>query len=291
MKLALLGGDGQLGSDCSRVFQEKNEVFRLSSNDIDITDSANTETVLSSLAPDVVINCAAYTKVDDCESNEETAFRVNAQGAGNVAGTCAAIGALMVHLSTDYVFDGKKEVPAFYSEADLPSPLSVYGRSKLKGEEAVMSVLDRYIIVRTAWLYGIYGNNFLKTILRMALAGPGKEIRVVDDQFGSPTWTLRLALQIETLLKARGQGIYHATSEGYCSWFELAAYFLKKMEVDHCLVPCTTREFPRPAHRPANSILENARLKRNNINRMTGWRHGVDLFVSRFRSDLLNECR
>jgi dTDP-4-dehydrorhamnose reductase len=188
------------------------------------------------------------------------------------------------------VFDGKKELPMAYKETDSTLPLGVYGKTKLEGELRVASFAKKYIIVRSAWLYGIHGGNFVKTMLKLSLKNPDETIRVVNDQFGSPTWTLRLALQLESLVEAGGQGLYHASAQGYCSWYEFAAYFLKKMGVSHNIVPCTSEEYPTPAPRPHNSILDNARLKRNDINRMTGWRHGMDLFVSRFRQDLLDEC-
>jgi len=286
----ICGANGQLGRDCTRVFQKNNQVEAFGSHDLDITDQAVVEKIMETVSPDVVINCAAYTNVDKSELNADLAFKVNAVGAGNVASSCQALGAIMVHISTDYVFDGKKELPLAYIETDKTSPLGVYGRSKLGGEKLVAENVEKHMIVRTAWLYGAYGNNFLKTMLRLALSNPDQTIRVVNDQYGSPTWTLRLALQLERLLITKGQGIYHATSEGYCSWYELASYFLKKMEVEHNIIPCTTAQYPTPAMRPLNSILNNARLKIARINRMTGWRYGVDMFISRYRKELLEEC-
>lgn len=290
MKILVCGSRGQLGWDCRRVFEkEENEVKIFQRPELDITKKDNVRESFASFRPDVVINCAAYTQVDKCESERQVAWAVNVEGPENLAQECRDSGALLVHVSTDYVFDGKKEPPLSYSETDTVNPLSVYGETKLEGEKRVADLTDNHIIVRTAWLYGIAGNNFLKTMLRLALGSPEKTIKVVNDQFGSPTWTLRLALQIEHLIQIRGQGIYHATSEGYCSWYELALYFLKCMEVPSNIVPCTTEQYPTPAIRPANSILENAKLKRSDDNRMTGWRHGVENFVSRYRHQLIDE--
>lgn len=289
MKVLICGGNGQLGWDCQRVFGKENEVMPYDLHDLDITDKDRVEAVILNDRPDVVINCAAYTNVDRCETEEEIAHLVNVDAPGYIAQACQSINALIIHISTDYVFDGFKEPPLSYNEKDEVNPLSVYGKTKLEGEHRVSDITENHIIVRTAWLYGINGNNFLKTMLRLALLSPEKQIKVVNDQFGSPTWSLRLALQIERLVQMKGQGIYHATSEGYCSWYELAVYFLKQMEVSANIIPCTTAEYPTPAKRPANSILENARLKRSDNNRMTGWRYGVDHFVSRFGQQLIDE--
>ncbi|MGD9733433.1 MAG: dTDP-4-dehydrorhamnose reductase, partial [Desulfamplus sp.] len=291
MKVLICGGNGQLGWDCQRVFGKENEVAAYDLPELDITDKGRVETVISGFMPDVVINCAAYTQVDKCETEIELARLVNVDGPGFIAEACKAVNAAMVHISTDYVFDGAKEPPDAYTERDEVNPLSVYGKTKLEGERRVAQITDNHIIVRTAWLYGINGSNFLKTMLRLAMLNPEKQIKVVDDQFGSPTWSLRLALQLERLVQIKGQGIYHATAEGYCSWYELAVYFLKQIEVPFNIVPCTTADYPTAAKRPANSILENARLKRSDNNRMTGWRYGVDHFTARFGQQLIDEIR
>ncbi len=291
MKVLICGGNGQLGWDCQRVFGKENEVAAYDLPELDITDKGRVEDVISGFMPDVVINCAAYTQVDKCETEIELARLVNVDGPGFIAEACKAVNAAMVHISTDYVFDGAKEPPDAYTERDEVNPLSVYGKTKLEGERRVAQITDNHIIVRTAWLYGINGSNFLKTMLRLAMLNPEKQIKVVDDQFGSPTWSLRLALQLERLVQIKGQGIYHATAEGYCSWYELAVYFLKQIEVPFNIVPCTTADYPTAAKRPANSILENARLKRSDNNRMTGWRYGVDHFTARFGQQLIDEIR
>jgi dTDP-4-dehydrorhamnose reductase len=258
-------------------------------DELDITDVSEVEAVARDFGADVMINCAAFTRVDECETEKELACKVNVDGPGNLAAAAKKQGAQLIHISTDYVFDGRKKAPEAYTEQDDPGPISYYGVTKLAAEEAIRRITDNHIILRTAWLYGIRGQNFLKTMLTLALKDPQREIKIVNDQFGSPTWSYRLALQIEKLLESGGNGTYHATSEGYCTWYGLAAYFLGKMGVPHSFVPCTTEEYPTPAARPMNSILENRRLKEAGINLMQGWKSDVDEFVSRFRERLINE--
>ena len=216
---------------------------------------------------------------------------VNATGPELLARQCAAHGARLVQISTDYVFDGNRPAPAFYTEADTPNPLSMYGRSKQAGDDAVQAYADNFLILRTAWLYGIGNRNFLKTMLRLALADPERTIRVVNDQHGSLTWSWRLARQIERLLDSDLRGIVHATAEGHSTWYEGARFFLDAMDVPYSMEPCTTADYPTPAHRPANSILENCRLKEAGINGMADWRDDVRLFAERYRDQLLAEAR
>jgi dTDP-4-dehydrorhamnose reductase len=290
MKILICGSDGQLGSDCVQVLQEPHEVFALTLNELDITSSSDVDKVIGKYVPDIILNCAAYTAVDACETERESAWKVNVEGPKNLASCVTKYGGLLIHISSDYVFDGRKKPPEPYVEDDEPNPLSCYGRTKLEGEVAVMQTTDRYIILRTAWLYGIHGRNFLKTILKIALRNPDEKLKVVNDQFGSPTWSYRLALQIAELIEKNGRGTYHATAEGYCTWYELAGYFLGEMGVQHSLIPCTSEEYPTPAIRPRNSILENQRLKKADINLMKNWSHDVDQFVSNFQEQLLNEA-
>ena len=176
-----------------------------------------------------------------------------------------------------------------YTETDPPAPISEYGRSKLAGEHAVIGSGARAAVLRTAWLYGTYGKNFLKTILRLTLTNQGRALRVVNDQFGSPTWSYTLAEQIAAIVHAQAAGLFHATSEGYCSWFDLASRFLRLMDVPHRIAPCTTAEYPTPARRPRNSILENAALKARGLNVFRTWETDLDLFVRANRATLLAE--
>lgn len=291
MKVLITGSKGQLGSDCMSLFEKDCELVGVDLGEIDITDYADVEKIVGGVSPDVIVNCAAYTNVDSAESEREAAWQVNVEGPRNLAEAVAKRASCLVHVSTDYVFDGKKEIPDTYTEDDEPNPTSWYGVTKLEGERAVIEASDRYMIVRPAWMYGIHGGNFFKTMLRLALKNPGKEIKVVDDQFGSPTWSWSLALQIKKLIEVKGQGIYHTTAKGYCTWYEAAEYFLEKMGVEHRIVPCTTEDYPTPAIRPKNSILNNARLKDDNIDMMPHWKSDIDLYAVRFKGRLINELK
>jgi dTDP-4-dehydrorhamnose reductase len=287
MRIIITGAKGQLGSDCLQVFAKKNEVIALARKDLDITRLAEVNAMIDRLRPDVIVNCAAHTGVDACETENELARESNVSGPRHLAESAARSDSLLVHISTDYVFDGQKPISDAYVEDDEQGPLSVYGKTKLEGERAVRAVTADHIILRTAWLYGILGHNFLKTMLKLAHADPAREVKVVNDQFGSPTWSYRLALQIEKLVEKGGRGIYHATAEGVCTWYDLANDFLNKMEVPHCLVPCTSDEFPVAATRPKNSILENRRLKEAGINVMAPWQDDVAQYVEKFGESLL----
>ncbi|MDY6904285.1 MAG: dTDP-4-dehydrorhamnose reductase [Thermodesulfobacteriota bacterium] len=291
MNILVCGANGQLGSDCVAVLSDSHAITGVDIDELDIADAKAVQTTVQDARPDYIINCAAYTNVDGCETDRETAFAVNADGARHLAMAAVATGARMIHVSTDYVFKGDKPLPGAYTESDPVNPVSVYGQSKADGEQAVMAADPASTIVRTAWLYGTDGKNFLKTMLRLALQNPCKPITIVADQFGSPTWSYTLARQIDTLIAKGGSGIYHATGEGYCSWHDFAAYFLKKMDVLHAITPCTTAEYPTPANRPANSILANQRLTEQGINHMQNWQDDVDQFVDRHRQTLLEMCK
>jgi len=291
MNILITGGRGQLGTACEQVLNTNHAVTCVDIDELDITDSGSVNQVVGRIRPDVIINCAAFTQVDACETQTETAWRVNVTGPENLARWTAANGALLVHVSTDYVFDGKKTPPETYLETDAPAPLSCYGKTKLAGEQAVTAAAADFIILRTAWLYGIHGHNFLKTILKKALTEPEKLLTIVDDQYGSPTWSYRLALQIRHLLEHNARGIFHASSEGYCTWYGLAQYFLTKLNVPHHMAPCTTDEYRLPATRPQCAILENRRLSDTHLNIMTSWQQDIDLFVERFGPVLIEECR
>lgn len=291
MKILIFGGNGQLGTDCSQVLKESHEVLALDLEDLDICNLVDVDGIIQNIKPDVVLNCAAYTNVDECETNKDLAWKVNVEGPRNLAITARKSGLYLVHISTDYVFDGKKKVPQPYTEDDITGPVSYYGITKLEGEKAIRQTTDNHMILRTAWLYGIHGRNFLKTILRLALNNPQKEIRVVNDQFGSPTWSYSLAVQIQKLIEVKANGVCHATSEGYCTWYELATCFLGRMGVSHAIVACATKEYLTPAIRPANSILENERLKEMGAHLMKNWKSDLDQFVYRYKERLINEVK
>lgn len=291
MNLLITGGNGQLGKDCECVFKKNHTTTCVDIEDLDITDQDQVDAFVKKIRPDIIINCAAFTQVDACETQKEAAENVNVNGPKNLAQSARKNNALLVHISTDYIFDGKKSPPESYMETNIPSPLSYYGRTKLSGERSVLNNTSNYIILRTAWLYGFYGHNFLKAILKKALSQPEAQIKIVNDQFGTPTWSFSLALQIEHLIKNKCQGIYHASSEGFCSWFEFAEYFLKKLNIDHHIIPCTTAEYPTPAARPKCSILENRRLNNENLNRMKHWQTDLDEYIHQYGDRLIQESR
>jgi dTDP-4-dehydrorhamnose reductase len=291
MKILLTGKNGLLGRDCLEVLQAGHEVLGTDIQELDITHPDRVEEVVSRFRPDAILNCAAFTQVDLCETEREQAYRVNVNGPRHLALSAARHGALLVQISSDYVFDGLKPPPAPYREEDPTGPLSWYGRSKLAGELAIQEVGARHAIVRTAWLYGRHGPSFLKKILKLALSPEIPELKVVHDQFGSPTWSRRLAEQLARIIEAGGQGLFHASAEGYCTWYELAGSFLQLMGVDKALRPCPTRDYPTPAVRPHNSILENRRLQEAGLNLMRPWQEDLEAFVAAGREDLLREAQ
>lgn len=263
MRVLITGAGGQLGRELVQVYADE-EVLGLSSAELDVTRAEQARRVIADWRPDLVIHAAAYTNVDGCEADPDRAFRVNALGARNVALGCQAAGAAVVYVSTDYVFDGRRAGPP-YTEYDRPNPLSVYGRSKLAGEEYVRDLLDRFYIVRTSWLHGLHGRNFLRTILTNARQG--KDLAVVDDQTGSPTFAADLGWAIRRLAETGQYGLYHVTNGGACSWYELAGQALavaaeRFPEISRApLRPLSTEELGRPAPRPAYSVLRNYNLE------------------------------
>ncbi len=290
MKILITGANGQLGRDCQQILSSKHTVISCDLDTLDIGDTAAVKAAFTAEEPEVIINCAAFTAVNRCETETELTWRANATGPENLAKEAASIGARLIHISTDYVFDGNKPVPEAYMEDDATNPLSEYGRSKLAGEKAILKHLDNTAILRTAWLYSATGGNFLKTMLKLAIADPKRELKVVDDQYGSLTWSYPLAQQIEKLLSPEIRGIVHTTSEGYSSWYEAACYFLDKMNQPYTMRPCTTAEYPTPAHRPANSILENKILKERGCNLFSDWREHLDQFVDTHGDALYREA-
>lgn len=290
-RIFIIGCNGQLGHDALDVLPPDYTVTGADLPDIDITSPESVATVLGPAAPGVVLNCAAYTNVDKCETDQDAARAVNVEGPRLLAKYAEAHGALLVHVSTDYVFDGTRPPPAPYTEEDRPNPQTFYGLTKFEGEVAVRAIAQRHLIVRTAWLYGVHGNNFLKTMLRLAISNPEKTIRVVNDQHGCPTWSERLARQIKVLIARGKPGLYHATGEGQCTWFDLASAFLRLMNVSHKIEPCTTADYPTPAKRPANSILENRALKEADLHVMKHWHDDLAEYVRRHREALLAETR
>lgn len=268
MKILVCGCRGMLGTDLVRVLESAHTVVGVDLEEMDITDRRSVEERVAALAPDVLINAAAYTDVDGSERRAALAFRVNAEGAANLAVACRRCGARLIHVSTDYVFDGRGSRP--YAEEDPPNPLGVYGRSKWEGEKRIWEVLPDACLIRTAWLYGKNGKNFVKAILSQT--GQNKRLRVVDDQRGSPTYTMDLAVALRAAAERSLQGTFHVTNRDACTWFEFAKRILelsgaKDVEVD----PISTGELGREAPRPANSVLDCRKFEMATGMRLRAW--------------------
>ena len=266
------GAGGMLGQDLVTVLRRRGEqVTGLDRADLDVTDEAAVRSTVLACRPAVVVNCAAWTAVDDAEAEEDAARRVNGHGAANVAAACAASGIRLVHLSTEYVFGGLGHRP--FAEDDVPAPGTAYGRTKLAGEQAVLRLLPlAAYVVRTAWLYGAHGPNFVRTMIR--LAGERPTVDVVTDQRGQPTWTVDVAEQIFALVSAGAEpGLYHVTSSGETSWFGLASEVFRMLGADPARVrPATSTAYPRPARRPAYSVLGHSRQAAAGIEPIGDWR-------------------
>lgn len=292
MKIAIIGVNGQLGSDCRTILSNENETVGCDIPEVNIANRESVDNFLDANRPDAIINCAAYTAVDACEQETELSWQINSDGPKYLAQAAERLNSRLIHISTDYVFDGLKKVPEPYVESDTPNPLSQYGRSKLAGEKAVSEYASNHAILRTAWLYSSSGKNFLKTMLRLAVSDPDRELKVVNDQFGSLTWSYTLALQIQKLLLHSDlNGIMHTTAEGYSSWYEAACYFLDGMDVPYKMSPCTTAEYPTPAHRPANSILANKVLVDAGLSTFVSWQEDIDTFIDKHKNQLLREAQ
>ncbi len=290
MKILLIGAKGQLGMDCQVALSLSG--YQVISLDLPEFDATNVDQVRHQMElhkPDVILNCAAFTRVDDCETQTDIAYSINADIPATLSYMAMKFNCHLIHISTDYVFDGKKPLFESYREEDETHPLSIYGRSKWIGENVIRNGRSNYAILRTAWLYGRHGNNFPKAILRKALQG--KEIRIVHDQFGTPTWSWRLAQQIKIIIEHQLRGIFHATNEGFTTWYDFACLFLTEMKLPcFSAFACSTEEYPTPAKRPANSILENNQLKKIGFNVMRPWEEDVKEFVSKYRNELIEEC-
>ena len=256
-KVLILGADGMLGGELFRTFKEKDICIGSTIQELDITDYDRTIETIKRLEPQVLINVAAFTMVDLCEQEKEKAFAVNAQGAKNVAIGCREIGAKCIYLSTDYVFDGKKNTP--YDEDDLPNPISVYGLSKFQGEKYIKDILDDYLIIRSSWLFAKEGSNFVNTIIK--LAREKNELTMVNDQKGSPTYTNDLCQAISLLVEKDLTGIFHITNSGCCTWFEFAKKILDLTGSSMKLIPISSSHCGRAAQRPLNSVLNCEKLK------------------------------
>jgi dTDP-4-dehydrorhamnose reductase len=284
MRVLVLGANGQLGSEFQNFLEGRVEVFAFNHSELDTLDFKGLIDRFIALSPDVVINCAAYTKVDQAEKEQGLAYQINVIGAKNVSYASFKVKAKVVYFGTDYVFDGMKNSP--YNEFDKPNPISVYGKSKLLGEIYTKEFNPNHLILRISWLYGINGSNFVKTIIR--LAKEKGELKVVNDQFGTPTYTLDVVKQTWKLIQKDSVGLYHAASLGKTTWFEFARRIVEKLNLSAKVVPIKTDELPALAKRPNFSVLENYLLKIENKNIMRSWEEAFDDFVNNYKEELVN---
>lgn len=288
MKILIVGANGQLGTELSmqlhsgmselgpipHVYKQA-EVVCADIPDIDITDQAGICAYVAACKPDIIFNCAAYTNVDGCETHQDDAFRVNAIGVRNLATAAERVSAKLLHLSTDYIFAGDSNTP--YKEIDLPNPQSVYGATKLAGEQYVREFCSRWFIVRTAWLYGYHGKNFVKTMLN--LAKTRDSIMVVNDQRGNPTNAVDLAYHLLKIAATEEYGVYHCTGKGECSWFDFASKIMELKRMPVKVSPCTTAEYASPTRRPAYSSLDHMMLRLTVGDEMRPWEEALACYM------------
>jgi len=277
MKVAVTGAEGMLGRAIQKVFADT-EIIAFSHADLDVTNLDAAVMSMRNTQPDFLIHTAAFTDVDACESAPEKAYLVNGIGARNMAIACEEIRCPIFHISSDYVFDGTKDTP--YDEWDRTNPINRYGLSKLMAEQFISSLTNRYYIIRTSWLYGSHGKNFVETILR--LLAEKDELRVVNDQFGSPTFTEDLAATIKQLI-GKGYGIYHATNSGVCTWHEFAVKIADLIRINKPIIAVTSDEFKRPARRPTQSGLNNTMLRLEGISSLRHWSEALEEYIRQTR--------
>lgn len=277
MKVLVTGVGGQLGYDVVKELKKRNiNCIGTGSQQFDITDYKAAYQFIVDYMPDAVIHCGAYTAVDQAEDEQGLCYKVNVIGTENIAKICKKIDAKMIYISTDYVFDGTKE--GFYEVDDDPNPQNVYGKTKFDGESAVKGRLEKYFIVRTSWVFGNNGNNFIKTMLR--LGKENKELNVVSDQVGSPTYTVDLAKLLVDMMQTNKYGIYHVTNEGVCSWAEFAEKIFEinkmKVKINHV----STQEYLRKAKRPKNSRLSKKKLRELGFEKLPSWKNAIERYIN-----------
>jgi dTDP-4-dehydrorhamnose reductase len=285
-RILVIGAKGMLGRDLMGLLLSSHphdEIIGWDIEDIDIQKEEDTVFKVEKLRPHLVINLAAYTDVDGCESNEEKALAVNAEGAKHVALATLRCRAKMVYLSTDYVFDGKKKEP--YLESDSPHPLSVYGHCKWKGEQYVQKLVRDFLIIRTQWLYGRYGNNFVNSILRQA--SEKRALSIVNDQIGSPTYTADLARAISALIQFDARGIFNAANSDLCTWYTFGQAILKLSGMNKVrVIPISSKELARPAVRPSYSVLNCQKLKKETGLTLRPWSEALKEYLSTYRPSM-----
>ncbi|MDM5281399.1 dTDP-4-dehydrorhamnose reductase [Paenibacillus silvae] len=290
-RIIVTGAAGQLGYDVVKMFEASgHDVLACDRDQMDITDQQQCIKQVEAFCPDVIIHCAAYTAVDQAESDVDTAFAINAVGTRNITVAAEKVKAKLVYISTDYVFDGTSDTP--YQEYDVTNPQSVYGKSKLAGELLVQSLSTRWFIIRTSWVFGRHGQNFVRTMLDLMVKRP--ELQVVHDQQGSPTYTVDLAQLVSELALSEQYGIYHASNSGSCTWFEFAQAIAEEasrhgvIEAAANIMPCTTAQFPRPAPRPAYSVMDHLGIRINGLQPMRHWREALIAFLHELKVEQSN---
>lgn len=276
MKVLVTGVKGQLGFDVVNELKKRgHEPFGVDIDEMDITDPVSVDKVIKAAAPDAVIHCAAYTAVDAAEDNVDLCRRVNRDGTQNIANVCKELDIKMIYISTDYVFDGEGERP--WEPDDKQDPLNVYGLTKYEGELAVSNTLDKYFIVRIAWVFGVNGKNFIKTMLN--LAKTRDSLTVVNDQFGSPTYTFDLARLLVDMVETEKYGFYHATNEGICTWYEFACEIFKAADIKMNVSPVTSDAYPAKAKRPHNSRMSKEKLTANGFEKLPTWQDALERYI------------
>lgn len=274
--VVVTGANGQLGKELMKRLKElKIHCIGVDREEFDLTDAFKTMESVKKLQPEIIVHCAAYTAVDQAEQEPELCWAVNVEGTKNIADACAATGAKLLYISTDYIFPGTGEIP--YENKDQPDPESVYGKTKLAGEEAVKERLENYFIVRISWIYGVYGKNFVKTMLR--LSNDREELQVVADQIGSPTYTKDLAVLLCEMLQTEKYGIYHATNEGFCSWADFAEEIFHQADRTTRVKRVTTKEYGAAAKRPCNSRLSKQSLEDAGFQRLPHWKDALRRYL------------
>ena len=276
MKVLVTGVKGQLGYDVVNELNKRGHVaIGTDIEEMDITDAASVDKVIKENTPDAVIHCAAYTAVDAAEDNVELCRKINADGTQNIANVCKELDIKMIYISTDYVFDGEGERP--WEPDDERTPLNVYGQTKYEGELAVQNTLDKFFIVRIAWVFGINGKNFIKTMLN--LGKTRDSLTVVNDQFGSPTYTYDLARLLVDMVETDKYGIYHATNEGICTWYEFACEIFRQAGMNVKVSPVLSSEYPAKAKRPSNSRMSKEKLTENGFEKLPTWQDALGRYL------------
>ena len=272
MKVLVTGVKGQLGYDVVKDLEKRGyQPIGVDRDEMDLMDNEAIRTFIMNLKPEAIIHCAAYTAVDKAEEEVETCYQINAEAVKVISECAKELDVKLIYISTDYVFDGTKE--GEYVETDLPNPINVYGASKLKGEQYVQTLLEKYYIVRISWVFGVNGNNFIKTMRR--LGSERDELNIINDQVGSPTYTADLAPLLVDMMETDKYGIYHATNEETCSWYEFANEIFKQSRIEVKTNPITTDQYPTAAKRPMNSRMSKAKLKANGFNLLPTWQEAL----------------